>query len=206
MHYQRERNPTTTEKQQQQEEEEEQEQQQEQQQEEEQQQQKQEQEQQKQQHHNNSDALLSDIAPSPRKQRYRHRVIDQEQQGRAAVFIQRRVRMRQLERMQHLYHKRVQQHQLHANILYARKLESAIRTIQAAFRAKQRSLDVKSMVLASDVVKAMPGTVQGRSGWYNMQGMIVELQIKGGHNWKITRGPCNLDEWEKLTEGLLVAA
>jgi len=137
------------------------------------------------------------LPASPRKQRHRSQAHVQIKRESTAVLIQRTWRLYSTVKKQRSTDLRMQHHQLQANILLARKIETAVSAIQYRFRAKQRRVDVKSMVLNSDVVIAMPGTVQGRSGWYNMQGMIVELQIKGGHNWKITRGPCDRQEWEK---------
>jgi hypothetical protein len=133
------------------------------------------------------------MGQSPRKQRQRTQIHDHQRKERAVSAIQKHVRRFQTV-------SRLNQDQHQASLSVAFRMLSAVRTLQARFRAKQTMLDVKQMVMDSSVVVAMPGTKQGRSGWYNMHGMIVQLQIKGGSNWTIRRGPCSQEEWEKIIQ------
>jgi hypothetical protein len=73
----------------------------------------------------------------------------------------------------------------------------ALQLLQSCVRRFSARKAVVKAVNGTGVLLAMPGTVQGRSGWYQGGEKVVEMEVLGDL-WTKVRGPMSMVEWKGM--------
>merc|ERR1711865_952674 len=70
--------------------------------------------------------------------------------------------------------------------------------LQSLARAKRDRKETVRRVNATGTLLAMPGTVQGRTGWYEHDGLIFEYKVEDDGEWTQLRQPVSTMEWKEI--------
>ena len=73
--------------------------------------------------------------------------------------------------------------------------------LQAVVRGRRARADVVREIQQHGTLLAMPGTVQGQSGWYQMvhqgQDLVIKFVIDAEGQWQKKDGPFVMSEWNR---------
>lgn len=81
----------------------------------------------------------------------------------------------------------------------AREMNRGAVKVQSLARARRDRKMLVKQLNDSGTLLAMPGTVQGRSGWYEYGDQSLEYEVSSGGEWLQVRGPMSRLEWKQTT-------